>query len=105
MTSSTTPGGAVAALRAATREQHARVEAALDLLSPTVDVVDVARAVTVLAAFWRDAEAGLDAWAEAEPADARRLRWPERRRADLLAGCADLLAGAAGTPASAAGAP
>lgn len=72
-------------LRTATAADHERVESALALTTPQLDRARLVRAVAVLHAFWRAAEAGLEGWAEAHPVDARQLDWPRRRRAALFA--------------------
>jgi heme oxygenase (biliverdin-IX-beta and delta-forming) len=77
-------------LRTATAREHEQVETALDLMSPELDRDRLAGVLTRLHAFWRAAEAGLDAWAEREPADAAALDWVRRRRSALFA--ADLAA-------------
>jgi heme oxygenase len=84
-------------LRTGTAGEHEDVERTLDLLDPALTP---ARLVTVLErmhGFWRAAEAGLDRWAQQHPADAERLAWARRRRADLFA--ADLAT--LGAPAAA----
>jgi heme oxygenase (biliverdin-IX-beta and delta-forming) len=73
-------------LRTATAEDHERVERALDLMDGSLDRGRLVRAMTLLHGFWRAADAGLDSWAAAHPADADRLLWPTRRRSDLYAG-------------------
>ncbi len=77
-------------LRTATAEDHARVEAALDLLGPDLDRDRLVRAMTALHGFWCAAEDGLAGWAARHPDDAARVDWPGRRRAPLYA--ADLRA-------------
>ena len=72
-------------VRSATAADHERVEAALDLMHPHLDRDRLVAVLTALHGFWRAAEAGLDAWAEGSPADARRLEWDRRRRAHLYA--------------------
>ena len=81
-------------LRAATAEDHERVEAALDLMDPDLDRTRLAAALTCLHGFWRAAEDGLDDWAARHPRDADRLEWPRRRRAALYAGDLRTLGGA-----------
>ena len=77
-------------LRTTTARDHARVETALDLLDPALSRERLTEVLGRLHAFWRGAEAGLDAWAAEEPADAATLDWSRRRRAALFA--ADLAA-------------
>ena len=77
-------------LRTATAEDHERVEAALDLVSPALSLARLTRAMTALHGFWAAAEEGLAGWAASNPSDAARLDWPRRRLADLYA--ADLQA-------------
>ena len=72
-------------LRTATAEDHERVERALALMDASLDRTRLVAAMRGLHAFWRAAEAGLDSWAARSPADADRLLWPTRRRADLYA--------------------
>lgn len=72
-------------LRTATAEDHARVEAALDLMHPGLDRPRLGAAVRSLHAFWREAERGLDGWAARHPRDAARADWTGRRRAHLYA--------------------
>jgi heme oxygenase len=88
-------------LRAATAREHARVEAALDLMDPALDRRRLTDVLTRMHGFWRAAEDGLDTWAAGDPDDAAALDWPRRRRAALFAAdLASLGAGpAAGTPA------
>jgi heme oxygenase len=70
-------------LRAATAQDHQRVEKALALLDPALDRDRLARALTALHAFWAAAEDGLTRWADRDPADAARIEWAQRRRAHL----------------------
>lgn len=77
-------------LRTATAPEHQRVEDTLALLDPELTVPRLAGTLTRMHAFWVGAEAGLDRWAAAEPADAAALEWSRRRRAHLFA--ADLTA-------------
>lgn len=72
-------------LRTATSADHARVEAALDLLDPALTPAGLSAALDALHGFWRAAEAGLDAWALRESASAAAVAWPRRRRAHLFA--------------------
>jgi heme oxygenase len=86
-------------LRTETAEEHARVEAALDLLDPGLTPGRLAAALDLLHGFWRAAEAGLDAWARREPAAADALDWARRRRAGLYASDLHALGGdPAGSP-------
>ena len=71
-------------LRTATAEAHQRVETSLDLMDPQLTRGRLAGVLSRLHGFWLAAEAGLDSWADAEPADAEALAWPRRRRADLF---------------------
>jgi len=85
-------------VRAATAGAHAQVEAMLGLMDPDLHRDRLVEVVGRLHAFWTAAEAGLDAWARREPADAETVCWSRRRRAHLFAG--DLRAlGAAPTAA------
>ena len=85
-------------LRAGTATEHADVERTLDLMSPALQRSRLIAVLDRLHGFWAAAEAGLDAWAERRPADARAVDWVRRRRAGLFA--ADLRAlGAADGPA------
>src|SRR5919112_2462284 len=70
-------------LRTATAEDHARVEAGLDLMDPGLDLPRLASAMAVLHGFWAAAEEGLARWADGHPDDAARIDWPVRRRAHL----------------------
>ena len=72
-------------LRTATADDHARVEAALDLMHPRLDRPRLRAAMSSLHAFWRVAEHGLDGWAAHHPLDAGRADWTGRRRAHLYA--------------------
>ena len=71
-------------LRTATADAHQRVEEFLDLMDPHLTRGRLAGVLSRLHGFWLAAEAGLDSWADAEPADAGALAWPRRRRADLF---------------------
>ncbi|MGY1855589.1 biliverdin-producing heme oxygenase [Modestobacter sp. SYSU DS0290] len=77
-------------LRTGTAAEHRAVEEALDLLDPQLTRARLVTALTRMHGFWRAAEAGLDAWAVAEPAEAARVEWSRRRRSHLFA--ADLTA-------------
>lgn len=88
--------GVLPSLRAATAQEHARVESALDLLAPDLTPDRLRGTLARLHGFWLAAEDGLDAWAAREPSVAGRLGWPRRRRAALFA--ADLSA-LGGSPA------
>ncbi len=77
-------------LRTATAAEHDRVETSLALMDPHLDRDRLVAVLGRLHAFWRAADAGLDAWAARHPADAAALRWDRRRRAGLYA--ADLAA-------------
>ena len=77
-------------LRTETAVEHQAVEDTLDLLSPELTRERLAGVLTRMHGFWLAAEASLDAWAQAEPADAAAVEWPRRRRAALFA--ADLAA-------------
>ena len=77
-------------LRTSTAGEHQAVEDALDLLSPTLTPTRLVDVLDRMHGFWLAAEAGLDHWEEASPADAALLDWPRRRRASLFA--ADLAA-------------
>jgi heme oxygenase (biliverdin-IX-beta and delta-forming) len=70
-------------LRTATADDHARVEAALDLMDPALDRPRLAAAMSVLHGFWAAAEEGLARWADGHADDAARVDWPQRRRAHL----------------------
>ena len=70
-------------LRTATSDDHARVEAALDLMGPGLDLPRLTGAMSVLHGFWAAAEEGLARWAERHPEDAARIDWAQRRRAHL----------------------
>jgi len=72
-------------LRAETAAEHRAVEDTLDLLSPALTRDRLVVVLTRMHGFWLAAEASLDAWAAAEPADATGVDWPSRRRAALFA--------------------
>ena len=82
-------------LRTATAVEHEQVESALALMDPHLGRDRLVAVLTRLHAFWTAAEAGLDAWARRQPADAETVGWARRRRAHLFA--ADLSALGAGT--------
>jgi heme oxygenase len=90
-------GDVLRMLRTGTAGEHEQVERALDLLDPQLDRARLTSVMGLLHGFWRAAEAGLDAWASAFPADAHAVDWARRRRAPLFA--ADLAA--LGAPTSA----
>ena len=77
-------------LRTGTAEEHEDVERTLDLMSPALGSTRLADVLGRMHGFWLAAEAGLDRWAAATPADAEAVDWPRRRRAALFA--ADLRA-------------
>jgi heme oxygenase (biliverdin-IX-beta and delta-forming) len=77
-------------LRSETAGEHARVEQTLDLLSPELTRDRLVDVLSRMHGFWAAAESGLDAWADAHPADADRVDWASRRRTALFA--ADLAA-------------
>jgi heme oxygenase len=83
-------GDVLRRLRTETAAEHRSVEDALDLLSPALSPARLVDVLTRMHGFWLAAEASLDAWADAEPADAAGVDWPRRRRAALFA--ADLAA-------------
>jgi heme oxygenase len=72
-------------LRTETAAEHRAVEDSLDLLSPTLTRDRLVDVLTRMHGFWRAAEAGLDGWAAAEPADAAGVGWAHRRRSHLFA--------------------
>ena len=77
-------------LRSETAGEHAMVEETLDLLSPDLTRDRLVDVLGRMHGFWAAAEAGLDAWADAHPADADRVDWSRRHRTALFA--ADLAA-------------
>jgi len=77
-------------LRTETAAEHQAVEGVLDLLDPELTHDRLVTALTRMHGFWQAAEAGLDAWAGVDPADAAEVDWPSRRRTSLFA--ADLAA-------------
>jgi len=81
-------------LRTETAAEHRAVEDTLDLLSPDLSRARLVDVLSRMHGFWRSAEAGLDAWARSQPADAERVGWAERHRSALFA--ADLAALGAG---------
>ncbi|TWH71970.1 heme oxygenase [Modestobacter roseus] len=78
-------GDVLRRLRTETATEHRAVEDALDLLDPELTRARLVTALTRMHGFWCAAEAGLDAWAAAEPADATRVGWSRRRRSHLFA--------------------
>jgi heme oxygenase (biliverdin-IX-beta and delta-forming) len=90
-------------LRTGTAAEHEAVERALDLLDPGLERGRLVEVLGLLHGFWRAAEAGLDAWAAAFPADADAVDWARRRRAPLFA--SDLAALGAAPPAPRPGLP
>jgi heme oxygenase len=72
-------------LRSGTAAEHAELERTLDLLDPGLQRGRLIEVLRLMHGFWLTAEAGLDEWARAEPADAESVRWPDRRRAALFA--------------------
>jgi heme oxygenase len=86
-------------LRSETSAEHQAVEDTLDLLSPDLTRDRLVDVLTRMHGFWAAAEAGLDAWAHAHPADAERVDWSGRHRTALFAAdLAALGAVAAGRP-------
>ncbi len=81
-------------LRTETAAEHQAVEDTLDLLSADLTRARLAGVLTRMHGFWQAAEAGLDDWAAAEPADAASVGWERRRRSHLFS--ADLVALGAG---------
>lgn len=90
-------GDVLRRLRTGTAAEHAAAEQALDLLDPGLTAGRLATVLSRMHGFWLAAEAGLDAWAAAEPAAAAGVQWADRRRAHLFA--ADLTALGAGPAA------
>ncbi|HEY0125887.1 MAG TPA: biliverdin-producing heme oxygenase [Blastococcus sp.] len=72
-------------LRTGTAGEHEELEGTLDLLDPALGRDRLAEVLGRLHGFWVAAEAGLDRWAAASPADAGAVDWPRRRRAALFA--------------------
>jgi heme oxygenase len=83
-------GDVLRRLRTGTAAEHHAVEQALDLLHPGLTAARLVDVLTRMHGFWQAAEAGLDTWAGAAPADAAGLAWSRRRRTHLFA--ADLTA-------------
>jgi len=77
-------------LRTETAAEHRAVEDTLDLLAADLTRDRLVDVLVRMHGFWRSAEAGLDAWARVEPADAERVEWSRRHRTALFA--ADLAA-------------
>jgi heme oxygenase (biliverdin-IX-beta and delta-forming) len=77
-------GDVLRMLRTGTAAEHEAVERALDLLDPELGRGRLVEVLGLLHGFWRAAEAGLDAWAAAFPADADAVDWARRRRAPLF---------------------
>ncbi|RFU20295.1 biliverdin-producing heme oxygenase [Geodermatophilus marinus] len=86
-------------LRAATAAEHGQVESTLALMDPQLSRERLVAVLRRLHGFWAAAEAGLQGWAQREPADAAAVQWDRRRRAHLFA--ADLRALGAGPGADA----
>ena len=78
-------GDVLRRLRTETAAEHQAVEDTLDLLAPDLTRDRLVAALTRLHGFWAAAEAGLDAWADACPADAAAVDWSGRRRAQRYA--------------------
>lgn len=78
-------GDVLRRLRSGTASAHEAVDRSLDLLDPQLTPARLAGVLTRMHGFWQAAEAGLDAWAAARPADAVPLQWGRRRRAHLFA--------------------
>jgi heme oxygenase len=78
-------GDVLRMLRTGTAAEHADLERSLDLLDPALDRTRLTGVLARMHGFWLTAEAGLDAWAARFPADADRVSWDSRRRADLFA--------------------
>lgn len=83
-------GDVLRRLRTETAPEHQAVEDTLDLLDAELTRDRLVGALTRMHGFWLAAEAGLDRWAAAHPADAAEVDWAARRRAALFA--ADLAA-------------
>lgn len=71
-------------LKQRTAHSHANVEAVLDLAAPTVSAERLRAVLTRFAGFWQSTERLLDDWADREPGLAHQLRWPRRRRREVL---------------------
>lgn len=78
-------GDVLLMLRSGTAAEHAELERSLDLLDPGLDRARLTGVLARMHGFWLAAEAGLDAWADRFPADARHVGWDRRRRAELFA--------------------
>lgn len=94
MPAATTTGACVRSavaqqLKQRTAGSHANVEAVLDLVDPGLSVERLRAVLGRFAGFWQSTERLLDGWAEREPGLAEQLRWPRRRRREVLR--ADLL--------------
>lgn len=72
------------ALRSSTAAPHQRVERSLGLISPRLTPRALGAAVVALERFFGAAQAGLDRWALACPAEAAAVQWPQRRRLGLF---------------------
>ena len=72
-------------LRTGTQDEHQDLERSLDLLDPHLDRERLGEILHRMHGFWVSAEAGLDRWAVARPADAATVDWSRRRRAALFA--------------------
>src|SRR3954449_1382820 len=86
-------------MRTDTDPQHQAVEESLDLLSPDLSRDRLVEVLTRMHGFWQAAEGGLDAWADAHPADAERVDWAARHRSDLFAADLSALGAAPADPA------
>jgi heme oxygenase len=78
-------GNVLRRLRSETAREHEAVERVLDLLAADLTKPRLVKVLSRLHGFWRAAEGGLDAWAEAHPAAAADVAWFRRRRAHLYA--------------------
>ncbi len=71
-------------LKERTRDTHERVEASLGLLDPELSARRLREVLGRLAGFWAGAERAVDEWAVGHPVAAAQLRWPRRRRVEIL---------------------
>ena len=71
-------------LKQRTARSHANVEEVLDLLAPTLSGERLRAVLARFAGFWQSTERLLDEWADREPGLAEQLRWPRRRRREVL---------------------
>lgn len=78
------PQSVTTLLRQRTAAIHDRVETHLGLLAPDLTADRMRVVLAGFAGFWQGAERLLDSWAAAHPGAAGALRWPRRRRGEVI---------------------